>query len=111
MKTMRSPARGSAKFLDGAIGVPGVEIRHSLSVELAAAGLLVRVEAGDQMAHGGKACNRGQCQEHNHNSGGTRDHFGQELEHVSRPEITVNHSPTGGLCGLGISRFERAAAI
>ncbi len=78
-----------------------------MSIEPAAAGLLVGVEAGYQVADCGKRRDRSQGQDHKHEDGGPRDKLGEELEHVSRPDITLNHCPDAGLVIGRVRRLVR----
>ncbi len=100
-------SKRGAEFLDGAIGGPGIEVRHPMSIEPAAAGLLVSIEAGYQVADCGKRRYRSQDQDHKHEDGGPRDELGQELEHVSRPDITLNHCRDAGLVIRRVRRLLR----
>ncbi len=72
---------------DGVVVAVGAGVGEALLVELAAAGLLIGVVAGDEMADGGESSSGGESEDEKNDGRGAREQFGERPRHVSYHDI------------------------
>jgi hypothetical protein len=89
LRIRRIACKGSAKGCDGVVVVTGGSRRLPLRVQFTAAGLLVRVVAGDEMAYGSEAANRCKSKDEQDDGRGARNEFSKPPQHTSYHDIIL----------------------
>ena len=98
LRVGRIAGEGGSESSDGVVVVGGGGGGETLDIELATAGLLIGVIAGDQMAHCGEGDGGAESQDEKYDWCGAGDRFGERPGHISYHDIILP-----GLAGCGLS--------